>query len=33
MLPNVTVNPAAEKFMRRMVRFAGQGEAPVSASP
>lgn len=26
MLPNVTVNPAAEKFMRRMVRFSGQGE-------
>jgi predicted Fe-Mo cluster-binding NifX family protein len=25
MLPNVTVNPAAEKFMRRMVRFSGAG--------
>lgn len=24
-LPNVTVTPAAEKFMRRMVRFAGLG--------
>ncbi|NTV09760.1 MAG: iron-sulfur cluster assembly accessory protein [Zoogloea sp.] len=26
MLPNVTVTPAAEKFMRRMVRFSGMAE-------
>ncbi len=26
MLPNVTVNPAAEKFMRRTVRFSGHGD-------
>lgn len=26
MLPNITVTPAAEKFMRRFVRFSGQPE-------
>ena len=26
MLPNVTITPAAEKFMRRFVRFSGQPE-------
>lgn len=25
-MPNVTVTPSAEKFMRRMVRFSGLGE-------
>jgi iron-sulfur cluster assembly accessory protein len=27
MVPNLTITPAAEKFMRRVVRFAGQPEA------